>query len=388
MNILFSLTYYTPYISGLTLYGARLIEQLAKRGHTMVVLCMQHTPSLSQKEQHANISILRAKPLFRLSKGFFSLQWVQQAWQQTQHADSIVVNLPQFEAVILALFARMWDKPLVVIYHCDILLPNTLGNRIVLFFLSLSHRITLASATRIVTYTEDFATHSSVLAPFVHTLQCIYPPIRVPRQQKEKTHAFRTRIGKTDIIIGVAARLAAEKGIEYLLEAIPYLNSEFRIQSSELKEKKIKIVVAGPMEPVGEEAYKKNIMKLVAAYNDDVVFLGTVAPDEMGSFYALVDIVVLPSINSTEAFGMVQVEAMMMGVPVVATNLPGVRIPVQVTGMGEIVPVKDSAAIATAISRVLLGKKKYSTKKKQIEKIFAEEKTIAFYETLFKEITS
>ena len=54
----------------------------------------------------------------------------------------------------------------------------------------------------------------------------------------------------------------------------------------------------------------------------------------MGSFYTCIDVLVVPSINSTEAFGLVQVEAMMMGVPVVASDLPGVRVPVQKQGWG------------------------------------------------------
>ena len=76
------------------------------------------------------------------------------------------------------------------------------------------------------------------------------------------------------MVIGVAARIAHEKGIEYLLEAIPLLLSSrakrgdpVGIASSKTsRNDRIKIVIAGPIDPVGEEAYKIKIMQLVKKY--------------------------------------------------------------------------------------------------------------------------
>ena len=67
---------------------------------------------------------------------------------------------------------------------------------------------------------------------------------------------------------------------------------------------------------------------------------------EMAKFYPNIDLLVLPSLNSTEAFGLVQIEAMMNGVPCVASNLPGVRQPVWTHHMGRIIPIGDSKALA------------------------------------------
>jgi len=122
---------------------------------------------------------------------------------------------------------------------------------------------------------------------------------------------------------------------------------------------------------------------LVEKYKDYVVFLGEVKSEDMGSFYSLIDVLVLPSINSTEAFGMVQVEAMMVGVPVVASDLPGVRVPIQKTGMGKIVPIKDSHKLAEAVVEVLVNKKKYVKDKEFITEKFSIENTINFYNILF-----
>jgi glycogen synthase len=56
----------------------------------------------------------------------------------------------------------------------------------------------------------------------------------------------------------------------------------------------------------------------------------------MSALYPNLDVLTVPSLNSTEAFGLVQIEAMMNGVPCVASALPGVRQPVSMHGMGRI----------------------------------------------------
>jgi len=126
-----------------------------------------------------------------------------------------------------------------------------------------------------------------------------------------------------------------------------------------VEESRIKIVIAGSLDPVGEKSYKEKILKLVKKYQENIVFLGELKEEEMGSFYSLLDVLVLPSINSTEAFGMVQVEAMMMGVPVVASDLPGVRVPVRRTKMGLIVPCRDARQLARAIKSIVKNKKNF-----------------------------
>jgi len=112
------------------------------------------------------------------------------------------------------------------------------------------------------------------------------------------------------------------------------------------------IYIAGPTEPAGEKAYKIKINNLVRAMKDKVVFLGNLNQEALTSFYKAIDILVLPSVNSTEAFGLVQVEAMINGTPVVASDLPGVRIPILKTGMGELAKTKDSKSLAEAICKV------------------------------------
>ena len=220
----------------------------------------------------------------------------------------------------------------------------------------------------------------------------VYPPIPVPKVNNRVKKLINYKIGKKPkFLIGVAARLAAEKGIEYLLEAIPLLEEKFNPsadgQNSLLRQgyggqAKIK---TGSVEPVGEEKYKDKILKLVEKYRDYVVFLGELKEEEMGSFYSILDVLVLPSVNSTEAFGMVQVEAMMTGIPVVATSLSGVRVPIKKTGMGISVPVKDSLKLAESIIEVIFNKSKFIKEAEIIKSEFSITKTVNFYLRLFSE---
>jgi glycosyltransferase involved in cell wall biosynthesis len=95
---------------------------------------------------------------------------------------------------------------------------------------------------------------------------------------------------------------------------------------------------------------------------------------------------VLPSLNSTESFGLVQVEAMLCGTPSIASDLPGVRVPPQSTGMGEVVPVGDSVALAKAILRVLDNRERYVRPRAEIQAMYSTPRTAELYEELFEEL--
>ncbi|MBM3283496.1 glycosyltransferase family 4 protein [Candidatus Gottesmanbacteria bacterium] len=414
MRLLFSLTYYSPYISGLTIYVKRLAEEFTKQGDSVTVISMQFDKGLPLQERIDGVRVIRAKTLFSLSKGFISLDWLLKSFKLVRESDVILVSLPQLEGVIPALFGRIFQKKVIAIYHCEVILPHSIINKAIELILNISNLFSLFLSQIIVTYTKDFANNSRILPYFQDKIHYIYPPIKKPKIDKRTQNMIIKKVGlKPDYIIGVAARLAAEKGIEYLLEAIPIINSKLKGQKSkiqiknkkclenmkalktplgwpaykdspEVEESKLKVVVAGSLDPVGERDYKRKILKLVEKYKDYIIFVGELKEEEIGSFYSLIDVLVLPSVNSTEAFGMVQVEAMMMGVPVIASDLPGVRVSIQKTGMGKIVPIKNIQELATAVTNVLFEKDKY-TRKEKIISICSEfnlGKTINLYSKL------
>lgn len=105
---------------------------------------------------------------------------------------------------------------------------------------------------------------------------------------------------------------------------------------------------------------------------------------EVGSFFSVIDVLVLPSINSTESFGMVQVEAMYCGVPVVATNIPGVRVPIQLSGMGMLIKTNSTISIVESVVNILKNKHKFIYSRQKINNIFSLKKTInKFHQILY-----
>lgn len=364
MNILLTITYFDPYISGLTIYASRLSQLLSDKGHIVTVLCMRHDTSLKERETVKKVNVVRANPFVHISKGFLSLDWWIQSVRLVQNTDVVVVNLPEFEGVITALIARLYNKRVISIYHCEIQLSNTFMGQIIQSLLEVSNALTLSLSLEIVTYTRDYANYSRLLRLFPDKVTPIYPPVPKPKDSLTTIKRLKAKIGNADVLLGVSARLAQEKGIEYLLEAVEDIQKK-------MKNKIVKVIVAGPVDPVGEVSYKRKIMSLIEQLQTNVVFVGSLSQEEIGAFYRLIDILVLPSVNSTEAFGMVQVESMLVGTPVIATDLPGVRIPIRQTGMGIVVAPGNAHAIADAVVTIMNDKKHYVKDSQAIQKEFS-----------------
>ncbi|HEX6386856.1 MAG TPA: glycosyltransferase, partial [Anaerolineae bacterium] len=114
--------------------------------------------------------------------------------------------------------------------------------------------------------------------------------------------------------------------------------------------------------------------------------LGALHGAELTAFYRNLDCLCICSLNSTESFGLVQIEAMRNGVPVAACNLPGVRQPVTITGMGEVTAVGDHEALAQAIVRILDHKEQYVRSPQLIAESFSPAQTAAAYVRLFNDL--
>jgi len=96
MKLLFSISYYTPYVSGLTLYVKRLAEKLAGNGFRCTVICNQHARNLQREENLNNVKVVRAVPFAVISKGFLSIDFIFKCFHLIRNNDVAVVSLPQF----------------------------------------------------------------------------------------------------------------------------------------------------------------------------------------------------------------------------------------------------------------------------------------------------
>jgi glycosyltransferase involved in cell wall biosynthesis len=378
VKVLLVLTYYHPHVSGLTIYAKRLATALAWRGHEVTVLTSRYDRSLPAEEVIDGVRVIRAPVLFRISKGVIMPTFPLLAWRLIREHDVVSVHLPQLEASLLAILARLACRPVALTYHCDLQLPHGWFNRVVDRVVFVSNYLAGRVAHAAVAYTEDFARHSRFLSRFLDKVHVIPPPVIMlapnPAQLAsfEKQHDLDGRP-----VVGMAARLATEKGVEVLIEAMPRLLEVFP---------RLKVLFAGQYQDVmGEEAYYQRLIPHIQALGKEHwEFLGILGQEEMSPFYAACDVLVVPSLNSTESFGLVQVEAMLCGTPSIASNLPGVRQPPRMTGMGKVTPIGDSGALAEAIIEIIQDPAGYHQPRRLIEETFSLERTVSGYEDLFQ----
>ncbi len=380
MKILEVLTYYRPWVSGLTIYVERLSKALAEQGHDVTVLTSQYDPQLPRYDVLDGVKIVRIPVALRISKGVIMPGFGPMAWKLARRADVIHLHLPQFDAPGVALRGLIMGKPVILTYHCDLQLPKGLFNRLVDRFVLMQNQIAGQIADVVVTYTRDYGTHSPFLSQYVDKkLQIVPPPVSLAVCSTEEVDRFyiRHQLEKR-AVIGISARLASEKGVEILLKALPIV----------LKKIPNALVLhAGPYEDIiGEEAYAERLAPLFQRYKEQYKLLGTLHGEELTAFYKSLDVLCICSLNSTESFGLVQIEAMRNGVPVASCNLPGVRQPVAMTGMGEITSVGDHEALAQAIINILREKKKFVRDKRLIAKSFDPSVTAAAYLSLFNDL--
>jgi len=382
MKILIELTYYRPHTSGLTIYAERLAKALVKRGHEVTVLTSQFDKSLARDEIMEGVHVVRLPVLLRISKGVVMPSLGRMATKLVKEHDVIHLHLPQIDAAGIALRGRIWKKPTVITYHCDLHMPwgtmSWLANQGVHFMNNLAALFT----NRIVTYTQDYADHSPYLRRFKHKLRIVSPPVELPEVERDAVSQFARVHNPLNHhpIIGMAARFASEKGVEVLLNAMERIRQVLP---------DTQVWFAGPYEHImGEEAYFRCLEPAIRALEQvgAWTFLGSLNPREMASFYPNIDMLVIPSLNSTEAFGLVQIEAMMNDAPSIASALPGVRQPVIRHGMGKVIPIGDAQALAEAVIEIAKHPSKYHSDPQKIREMYAPETIAIEYEQLFQAI--
>ena len=296
-NICMTTSYYSPYISGLTLYFQRLAEEYAKRGYEVAVITSRHDFSLPHRELIQGVHVIRT-PIIRLfSKAYIAPSLVFDCYAQIRQADVVHLNLPSLESLVIVLLAKLLKKKIVATYVCDIQLPPFPMSAGFTRLLHLYHRFVLYFADAVTTYTSDFALHSPVLSHIPNIISILPPTGSASGTYRPILSQFKEKYK-----IGMATRVSSEKGIEHLIDAIPMLES--------LIGHDFRIVIAGNQNPPGENQYVQNIISRTAPYKDRITFLGQLPPSDMASYLQDIDVLVVASTNSTEAVGLVQIEAM------------------------------------------------------------------------------
>ncbi|MDP3971374.1 MAG: glycosyltransferase family 4 protein [Candidatus Nanopelagicales bacterium] len=329
-DLVVALSYYTPYVSGLTNVARDVAEFAARSGLSVAVVTSQHVTTAPRRQILNGVFVYREPVIAHLDRAVLSPRFLATTVRLGRRSRMLNLHMPLPEAGAIALLCP--STPLVLTYQCDP--PEGMGgrNEMIRRMLDTSSRVAINRASIVVPSTLDYARHSRILKS-VETDRLV--PIPPPTKSRAGGCASYRETAGTHV--GFMGRITSEKGLDVLINA-------FLTQADSTD----RLLIAGEGEVLAGGPAKESAMR--AADGDERVrFLGHIPEHKVADFYASLDIFALPSTNSFEAFGIVQVEALLSGVPVIASDLPGVRVPVETTGGGRVVSPGDVAGLTRAL---------------------------------------
>lgn len=331
------LQYYRPHVSGLTNYAAIIAEDAAANGYDVHVHCVaQSGPSTTVVMDGVTVHAYRKS--FTIGRGVFSLALLRSVWRMRSAGGVAHVHMPYPESFYLAwVLHRHWR--IVATYHCDA--PFTGGlDTLIARALDWSHTQLIRRTAVTITSSADYGEHSRLKNVMTRSGIAAVPATTIDRAGGRPTYAVEGRR-----LLGFMGRPTHEKGIDVLLEAL-----------SKLQLDDVSLLFAGPTSGLSERVgYDIGLFNELIE-SGRIIPVGFLEENEIPDFLASLDAYVFPSVNSFEAFGIVQIEAMSAGVPVVASNLPGVRTAVWDTGLGEVTRAGDSDDLVRGIHAALDSK--------------------------------
>lgn len=322
---------YYPWIGGVERIVQDIAEGLKGRADVSVLVCQPK--GRGRREAVNGVGVVRASSLGIFLSMPVSLCFPFLLRRLSKDADVLHFHLP-FPLGVISYFLARPEGKVVVWWHSDIVRQK----KMMFFYRPLLLRF-LRRADRIIVATPEHIQHSPYLRDFRGKCEVI--PFGVDADGFHLSDCVRLEV--EDIrakygpkIVLFVGRLIYYKGAEYLIRAMKDVDGILLI--------------------VGEGPLESQLRALAAeiGIEDKIIFLGGLRDREMVACYHSCDVFVLPSIARSEAFGIVQLEAMACGKPVINTDLPTGVPRVSLDGeTGITVPPADSRALAEAINMLL-----------------------------------
>jgi len=326
--------YFYPHEGGIETNVHDIAKQLSEEGETVQVVC-SNSPKSKKYEKKDGFEIYRSRPFFTLfNTPFFPGCFID---LMRNDYDLIHIHLPDpFGSFFTYIAAKLRRKPIVATYHADIYREGwfykpfwAMYNIFLKLFLRSCRNINVTSLMYASgsPYLRDFQ-DKLVQIPSWVDLRKFNPTVNGSEIRKKH------KIGDRKVIL-FTGRLVPYKGLRYLIEAFPLIKKE-------ISDAVLVVVGEGPLE---------EDLKSLAKGDNDIIFAGRVTDSELPKYYAMCDVFVLPSVTRQEAYGLVMVEVMACGKPLISTNFSGM--PFVVGESGFVVPPRDPKALSEAILRVL-----------------------------------
>ncbi len=263
-----------------------------------------------------------------------SLSYFTEMRRQTQSADLVHLHAPYPPAELAQLLLGR-GRPAVLSYHSDIIRQKRTGQLYAPLLMKFLHRAALVAAS-----SPAYIESSPFLQRVRNKCRVIHYGIDTKRfeeteQVREDAQQLRSRFGELPLLLFIG-RLRHYKGVDVLIRAMHDIRA------------RLLTIGTGPM----QEAWQN----LAQAQNltDKIFFLGDASEREALAARYAADLFVLPSTNRAEALGIVQLEAMACGLPVVCTELgTGTSYVNRDGATGLVVPPNDPRALAVAVNRLL-----------------------------------
>lgn len=353
---------------GMNVYVRELTRELARRGVEVDVFTRwRETPDQRVHELGPNARVIHIEsgPIRYIPKsevlariGEFTDK-VQRHIESEGRAYDLIHSHYWLSAIVARELAARWDLPTVQMFHTlglvkrEVMDEDVNGESAARVEIE---RRAVRESDALVAASEIEATELEQLygagREKITVVPCgVDPAIFRPQRQVDARDILgRDKCERLVLFVG---RIEQIKGIDVLLAAL----GQLFVRRPGLRGQVCLVVVGGAIDPdddAPEIEKLEELRRLVYEHRleDCVDFIGSVDQSRLALWYAAADLCAVPSL--TESFGLVALEAMACGTPVVATRVGGLQTVVQEGTSGLLVPAGDSDALAEAIEQVLL----------------------------------
>ena len=324
---------YYPHIGGIETVIRQYAEELGKRdGFEVKVLVCRDDRGGMRREKINGVDVTKCGSLGTYFSCPLSGQFIRKFREMAAKADVVHIHVP-FPLADAALLLSGFSGRVVVSWHSDVVKQKKLLLLYKPFMMSLLRR-----ADRILVATEGHIDGSAYLSDF--RKKCTIVPYGIVPEDYSGVapEGFLTEkcTYQDSVKVMFTGRLVYYKGIDVLINAFPAVRN-------------CELFICGE----GELETMLRSSVIVQNMADRVHFLGFLPENELKKAFADCDIFVLPSVERSEAFGIVQLEAMACGKPVINTALPSGVPYVSLHGItGLTIPPSDTGALAFALNRL------------------------------------